>query len=93
MVFGTDSRAIFLKGKGWWTWRDSNPRPPACKAEKQIYKILPEPTQPAKPQQVVTKPSKLFFSFLFALRSQFAEICGDLYYVITTVAWTGSSGL
>jgi hypothetical protein len=60
-----------------------------CKAGKQIYEILPEPTQPAKKQQVVTKPSKPFFSFLFASFSQFAEICRDLYYVFTTVALTG----
>ena len=45
--------------------------------------------QPAKQEQVVAKPSKRFFSFLFASLSQFAEICRDLYYVFTTVAFTG----
>jgi hypothetical protein len=46
---------------------------------------LPEPTQTAKKQQVVAKPSKPFFSFLLALLSQITEICLDLYYVFTTV--------
>jgi len=46
---------------------------------------LREPTQAAKKQQLATKPSKPFFSFLFALLSQFAKIRRDLYYVFTTV--------
>jgi hypothetical protein len=46
--------------------------------------ILPEPTQPAKKQQAVTKCCKLFFSLLFAFFSQFTRICRDLYYAFTT---------
>jgi len=53
-------------------------------AGNQICEILPEPTQPAKKQQLVAKLGKPFFSFLFAFPLQFAEICGDLYYVFTT---------
>ena len=34
----------------------------------------------------MTKQSKLLFSFFFASLSQFAVICRDLYYVLTTVA-------
>ncbi len=47
---------------------------------------MPEPTQPAKKSQVLTKPSKPFFSFLFAFLSQFSPICRDLYYVLTTLS-------
>jgi hypothetical protein len=46
---------------------------------------LPEPTQTAKKQQVVTKPSKPFFSFLFALLSQFAKIRLNFHYVFIMV--------
>jgi len=46
---------------------------------------LPEPTQTAKKQQLVAKPSKRFFSFLFALLSQFARICRNFHYVFITV--------
>jgi len=33
----------------------------------------------------VTKPSKAFFSFLFALLSQFTRICRNFHYVFITV--------
>jgi hypothetical protein len=60
-------------------------RAPALQAGKQIYQILPEPSQPDQKQQVATKRSKPFFSFLFAFLSQFAEIFRDFHYVSTTV--------
>ena len=46
---------------------------------------MPEPTQTAKKQQLVAKPSKPFFSFLFALLSQFTRICRNFHYVFITV--------
>jgi hypothetical protein len=49
-----------------------------------FYQILPEPTQPAKKEQVVTRRSKPFSSFLFTHYSQFIPICRELYYVFTT---------
>jgi hypothetical protein len=45
----------------------------------------------AKKRQVVTKRSKLFFSFLFAFVSQFTGICRDLYYVFTAFNWGAPS--
>jgi hypothetical protein len=45
---------------------------------------LPEPAQPAKKWQVITKRSKPFFFFLFAFFSQFTRICRELYYAFTT---------
>ena len=31
-VLRTGLTVIEMRAGGWWTWRDSNPRPPACKA-------------------------------------------------------------
>jgi hypothetical protein len=65
--------------------RSSEERASAFYAGNQIYRILPEPTQHAKMQQVLAKSREPFFSFLFALFSHFGGICHDFYYDSTTV--------
>ena len=64
-------------------------RAPALQAGNQICQNLPEPTQTAKKQQVVTKPSKPFFSFSFALLSQY---CLDLPRLVLRIITVRISG-
>jgi len=67
------------------------PAAPACKAVNQIYQILPEPTQTANKQEVVTKSSNSFFFFLFAFHLKFTGIRRDLCYVFTTAIGNANS--
>jgi hypothetical protein len=56
-------------------------------AGNQTYEILPEPTQPARKQQVVTNRGKSFSPSFFAFCAQFIRTFQHLYYVSTTFEW------
>src|SRR6266480_3529851 len=65
-------------------------RASAFEAGNQTYQILPEPTQPARKQQVVTNRGKPFSPSFFAFCVQFIRTFQHLYYVFTTFEWLAS---
>ena len=56
-----------------------------CKRETKFARTCRSRPKTAKKQQLVANPSKPFFSFLFALPSQFTRICRNFHYVFITV--------